>query len=218
MITPACFLHAVAPVVCRSAGVLLVCVCVVGCANANRSLGSNCKPQQSIQSGPRFFPAPLADDWTRWIVGDWEGAAKSDSGLGTAFVHIETGLSGQFLIIRSEAKIIELESDYLKKHMNASDEEIERFKRSGYQALELYTVDPQTGDVIGFLFDNLRCIATGKGRREGFRETIEWEWRSGHKSTRITERVGGNKLVGIERTLNADGSIMEDRGELTRRE
>jgi hypothetical protein len=27
-----------------------------------------------------------------------------------------------------------------------------------------------------------------------------------------------NKLVGIEQTLNTDGSIMEDRGELTRRE
>jgi len=163
-----------------------------------------------------FLPAPLTDDWTKWIVGEWEGAAESDSGKGRARARFETTLGGQFLIQRGQAEITDLNPEYLKKHMHASDEEIERFKRSGYESLEIYTIDQKTGEVIGFLFDNLRCMAKGRGKREGFKEIIDWEWSSGHKSTRITERVSDDKLVGIERTRNADGSIMEDKGVMTR--
>jgi hypothetical protein len=163
-----------------------------------------------------FLPPPLADDWTKWILGEWEGSGESDSGKGLGRARFEMDLSGQFLIDRGEAKITELNPEYLKKHMHASDGEIERFKRSGYQSLEIYTIDQETGEVIGFLFDNLRCMAKGRGKREGFKETIDWEWSSGHKSTRITERVSDDKIVFIERTRNADGSIMEDKGEMTR--
>ena len=93
---------------------------------------------------------------------------------------------------------------------------IERFRRSGYQALEIYTINQKTGEVIGFLFNNLRCVATGKGKRDGYREVVEWEWQTGHKSTRITERVSDDKMTVIERTPNPDGSVMEDKGEMTR--
>ncbi len=79
-----------------------------------------------------FFPPPLADDWTEWIVGEWEGAGTSDAGKGRG---------------------------------------VARF---------------------------------------------DWEWRTGHKSTRITERVSANKMRVIERTPNPDGSVMEDKGEMTR--
>jgi hypothetical protein len=61
-----------------------------------------------------------------------------------------------------------------------------------------------------------RCIARGRGKREGNRETIDWQWSSGHKSTRITEKVSDDKCVVIERTRMPDGSVMEDRGEMTR--
>jgi len=163
-----------------------------------------------------FMPPPLTDDWTKWIVGDWEGTGESDSGKGSGSVHIELALSGQFLICRGEAKITELNPDYLKKHMHATDEEITRFRQSGYQSLEIYTLDQQTGEVIAFLFDNLRCLAQGKGTRGQGRETVNWEWHTGHKSTRITERVGNDRLVVIERTPNPDGSVMEDKGEMVR--
>ncbi len=163
-----------------------------------------------------FLPHPLTDDWSRWIVGEWEGSGESDSGKGKGKARIELALNGQFLIHRGEAEITELNPEYLKKHFHASDEEIERFKRSGYQSLEIYTIDQKTGEVIGFLFDNLRCVATGKGRREGPKEIIDWEWRTGHKSTRITERVSADRMRIIERTPNPDGSVMEDKGEFVR--
>jgi len=163
-----------------------------------------------------FLPPVLADDWTKWIVGEWEGTGESDSGKGKGTATFELGLSGQFLIMRSEAVITELNPDYLKKHMGATDEQLKRFKRSGYLSLELYTLDPANGEVLAYLFDNLRCIATGRGKREGFRETVDWQWQNGRKSTRIVQRAGEDRMLLIERTPNPDGSVMEDKGEMRR--
>ena len=64
-----------------------------------------------------FMPPPMTDAWTRWIVGDWEGTGASDSGKGSGTAHIETALGGQFLVCRGQAKITELNPDYLKEHM-----------------------------------------------------------------------------------------------------
>jgi hypothetical protein len=125
-------------------------------------------------------------------------------------------LGDQFLMVRGDSEITGLDPDYLKKHMHATDAEIERFRRSGYQALEIYTLDQKTGEVLGYLFDSLRCVATGRGRREGDREVIDWEWLTGHKSTRITQRVSADKMSIVERTPFPDGSVMEDKGEMTR--
>jgi hypothetical protein len=163
-----------------------------------------------------FLPPPLADDWTNWIVGEWKFAGAGSAGRGRGTVRFELALAGQFLISRGDTEIAGLDPDYLKTHMHATDSEIERFRRGGYQAMEVYTIDQKTGEVVGFLFDSLRCVATGRGKREGCLETIEWEWQTGHKSTRITERVGADQMRVVERTPQRDGSVMEDRGEMTR--
>jgi hypothetical protein len=167
-----------------------------------------------------FNPQPLSDDWSRWIMGEWEGAGASDTGQGIGVERIEFGLHGQFLICRGEARITEItleHADYLKRNMRASDEEIERFKRTGYQSLQLFTVDQTTGEVIGYLFDSLRCIAKGRGRREGNKEIMEWEWATGHKSIRITEKLSEDRMAVIQRTPMPDGSVMEEKGESVRR-
>ena len=156
------------------------------------SLSSCSSPMKTTdQVGkPMFLPPPLADDWSKWIVGVWEGAGESETGRGSGVERVESALNGQFLICRGEAKITEMTPDqvaYLKRNMHASEEEIERFRTSPYRSLEIFTVDQATGEVVGFSFDSLRCIATGRGRREGNRQIIDWEWTTGHKSTRITE-------------------------------
>jgi hypothetical protein len=169
---------------------------------------------------PMFLPPPLADDWSKWIVGEWEGSGESDTGQGKGIERIEFALNGQFLICRGQARITEISSeqaDYLKKNMHASDDEIERFKREGYESLQLFTIDQTTGEVVGYLFDSLRCIAIGRGKREDNREIMEWEWATGHKTTRITERMGDDKMVVIQRTPMPDGSVMEEKGESIRR-
>ncbi len=167
-----------------------------------------------------FYPRPLDDDWSKWLVGEWEGTGESDTGQGTGVEHVEFTLNGQFLICLGEARIANItpeHSAYLKRNLHASDAEIERFKRDGYQSVQLFTIDPMTGDVVGFLFDSLRCIATGRGKREGNREIMEWEWANGHKSTRITERLSEDRMRVVQRTPMRDGSVMEEKGTSVRR-
>jgi hypothetical protein len=168
----------------------------------------------------RFNPAPLDDEWDKWFVGQWEGFGESEAGKGKGVERVEMALNGQFRIHRGEAVIAEMtpeQKQYLGKNMGATDEEIERFVRLPYQALEIYTIDQRTGEVVGYLFDSLRCMAQGRGKREGNRETVEWQWSNGHKSTRITERAGPDKAVVIQRTPMRDGIPLEEKGEMTRR-
>jgi len=189
-----------------------------GCVGVSRPGAAGHQPEITTEPVKHtvFLPPPLTDDWTKWIVGKWQGAGGSDAGKGKGTVRFESALGGQFLIARGESELTELNPEFLKKYMHATDEQIERFKSTGYQSLEIYTIDQDTGEVVGFLFDDLRCIATGRGKREGYKETVAWEWRTGHKSTRITERVSDDRLAIIERTPNPDGTVMEDKGELFR--
>jgi len=164
----------------------------------------------------QFNPKPLDDDWSRWIVGCWEGSGESTAGKGKGRSTIELGLNGQFLIMTGEAEITEVSPDYLKRNMHASDEEIQRFQSMPYRVLEVYTIDQKTGEVVGYMFDSLRCIATGRGKRQANKEIINWQWQTGHKSTRITEKVSNDKMAVVERTPMPDGGVMEDRGEMIR--
>ena len=64
-------------------------------------------------------------------------------------------------------------------------------------------------------------ICRGEGEISGLdpdylRKHMHATRRTGHKSTRITERVSADKMMVIERTPNADGSVMEDKEEMTR--
>jgi hypothetical protein len=167
-----------------------------------------------------FLPQPLSDSWNRWLVGEWEGSGQSDTGSGVGLTRIELGLNGQFRIHHEEGIIKEMtprQQAYLKRNMNATDEQIQRFRAEPYRAIELYTIDPQSGDVIGYLFDSLRCVATGRGTQTGDRETMQWEWTNGHRSTRVLQRSGEDQLEVIQRTTMPDGSVMEEKGIATRR-
>jgi hypothetical protein len=167
-----------------------------------------------------FNPLPLDDDWSRWIVGEWVGTGESDAGSGCGKVHVELGLNGQFLVSTGEAEVTNISAEqrqYLKAQLHATDEEIERFKAMPFRGLELYTLDQETGEVVGFMFDSLRCIATGRGQWEGKVQTMNWKWASGHTSTRITRAEGDDKLSMTERIAMPDGSTMEESGEMVRK-
>ena len=199
-------------------GPLLLRVLSVGCTGTPPPENIHPPPKMTTESDTHalFSPPALAGDWTDWIVGEWEGRGEGSAGKGRGRTRFKLALGGQFLIGRGEAEITGLDPDYLKKHMRATDEENERFRRSGYQVLEIYTLDLKTGEVIAYLFDSLRCLASGRGRRDGVREIVQWEWRTGQKSTRITERVSADEMRIVERTPNPDGSVMEDTGIMPR--
>lgn len=184
------------------------------------SIAESAGPSPGPDSHDSFNPKPLADAWSGWLVGEWEDAGASETGAGRGVTHYELGLGGQFIVSHGEATITDVSAeqvDYLKRNMHASDEEIARFRAQPYRALECVTVDEKTGEVLGFSFDSLRCIGTGRGRREGNREIMEWRWTNGRTSTRITERLGEDRMRIIQRTPMPDGSVLEEKGESRRR-
>jgi hypothetical protein len=200
-----------------SIALLVIMVSMASCT-------TNREKQIAEESPPySFLPKPLDDDWSKWLVGEWEGSGESDTGTGKVCATIELGLNGQFLIMKGEGEINEMTAEqkrYLKETMHASDEDIEEFQTSTFKGLEIRTIDPKTGEIIGYGFDSLRCIYKGTGKLEGNKEIMQWEWQcSGQRasSIRITEKVSDDKLIITEKYTLPDGSIMEDKGEMTRK-
>jgi hypothetical protein len=142
-------------------------------------------------------PKAIDNDWSKWLVGNWQGTAKSDFGehkdwvKGSCQMNIELALNSQFLVRKGQAQIISLSDEYvkyLKENMHLSDSDIEKMRNSTFESMEIYTIEPKTGEITGYLFDSLRCIAKGTGKREGNKEIMSWVW-SGQgqgTSTRFT--------------------------------
>jgi hypothetical protein len=171
-----------------------------------------------------FQPEPLDDEWNKWLVGEWEGSADSNVGIAKVWMNIDFGINGQFLIMEGESIITERSDEqrqYLEDTLGASDEDIENDLSSTFKSLEIRTIDPKTGEVIGYLFDSLRCIAEGRGRRQGNKEIIEWKWSAtaqGATSVYIIEKNNDNKFTLNHKYILPNGNKMEDKIEMTRKE
>jgi hypothetical protein len=209
---------------------LIMMVSMASCAiNQEKEIAEESKPSS-------FQPEPLDDDWSKWLVGEWEGSGESsladESGkvskidldeLGTGGFKIELGLNGQFLIMKSWAETGEMTPDqikYFKDTLNYSDEDIERLKSNPFKALLIQTIDPKTGERLGYLFDSMRCIATGTGRLENNREIMEWVWfatAQGATSVSIIEKINDNTFTYNHKYTLPNGNKMEDKAEFTRK-
>ncbi|OHB57170.1 MAG: hypothetical protein A2173_05470 [Planctomycetes bacterium RBG_13_44_8b] len=193
------------------------------------SFAINQEKENAKESMPSLVsPKGHDDEWSKWIVGEWEGTAKSDMGkykdwvTGKGWAQIEFGLNGQFLIMKFQAKITQMSNEYiqyLKETMNMSDEDIEKIRNSTFEEINIQTIDPKTGEIVGYLFDSLRCVAKGKGRREENKEIMEWQWSVCGQGTSIqtTEKVSDDKFIFTEKYTLPDGSVMEDKGVMTRK-
>jgi hypothetical protein len=205
----------------------------------------NQQKQAAKESGQTSFqPKPLDDEWNKWLVGEWKvvsgkSSVADESGTvseidvveqGASGFEIEFGLNGQFLIMKSWAETGEMTDEqiqlsdeqiqYLKETSNASDEEIKRFLITPYKSLQIQTIDPKTGERIGYFFDSQRCIAKGKGRLEGNKEIMEWEWSltgQGATSVGIIEKINDNKFSLLFIYNLPNGKKMEEKMEMIRR-
>lgn len=188
------------------------------------------KKEAAKKSAPDFLPPRgLDDDWSKWIVGEWEVSAESDMSKfknwvkGKGRVTAELGLDGQFLIMKSKGEVTQISQEYaqyLKDVMRASQEDIENLRNLRFEDLDIQTIDPKTGQIIGYLFDSWRCVAKGTGERQGNKEIMEWKWSAYGQgtSTRVTEKVSDNRVIITEKYTLPDGGTMVDRIEMIRKE
>jgi hypothetical protein len=208
---------------------------MASCAiNQEKEIAEESKPSS-------FQPEPLDDEWSKWLIGKWEatwghsdfladeseGSGESNAEGASGFT-IESVLNGQFLIWKSSWAETDGMTDEEKKQLkevfkettNASDEDLERFLSMPYKSLQIQTIDPKTGERIGYLFDSMRCIAKGTGRLEGNKEIMEWEWSGtgqGATSVSIIEKINDDKFTYNHKYILPNGNKMEDNAEFTRK-
>ncbi|MCU0917819.1 MAG: hypothetical protein MUC88_25140 [Planctomycetes bacterium] len=150
-------------------------------------------------------PQGLDDEWSRWLVGEWESSSESDQAgfkswvRGTGRVKVEVGIGGQFLMVTKQGRVTHLSDEYvqhLRQTTHAAEEEIDALRRMTFAGLEVFTIDSRAGGIVGHLFDSWRCVASGAGRREGDKEFMEWTWSVAGQGTsvRTTERVDHDTL------------------------
>jgi hypothetical protein len=182
------------------------------------------------ESVPSLTPPKTPDDqWSQWLVGEWESSAESDLGQfrnwvkGRGRMTAEMGLGGQFLILKMEGHATEISDEYLqyiRQTQHTSEEDIRRLQDLPFEHIEFQTVDPKTGEIVAYMFDSWRCVAKGTGKHEGNRQVLNWEWSVAGQGTsvRTTDRIGDDKLTMVERYAMPDGSTMEDRIQMTRKQ
>lgn len=201
---------------------LIVATAVLGGSCAMHNTEETKPIEEETNTLSLVVPDMLDDEWTKWIVGMWgdfcePGSLKKRNG----WMKAELGLNGQFLIIQHENEITEEDIESLKQSMQAKDDQAAKFQSRTHKEIEYYTFDLQTGEVIGYLFDSLRCIAIGRGSRQGDKEVIEWKWKQGQQETtsiRTTERVGEDKLMMTDKYIAPNGKVlMEGKAEATRK-
>lgn len=206
---------------------------VVSCARQEQRRITECAMDQEKMSGQPSVPSlvppqGLDDEWSRWLIGEWEITAESDlPGFprwvqGKGQVKAELGVGGQFLIVTKQGEVARISDDYLQ-HLRRSrknaEAEIEKLRRMKFAEVDFRTIDPRTGKIVAYLFDSWRCVATGTGTCDGKTEIIEWKWLAGGQGTsvRTMERVSENKLIVTEKYTLPDGGAMEDRAQMVRK-
>ena len=138
-------------------------------------------------------PAPLNDEWSNWLVGEWEGWTENAMGKSKDRLVIEKGLGDQFLMIQISSKLGEVD----------------------WTGMGCMTVDPKTGELRGYWIDSFRGMYEGTGKQEGDEETMTWKGTMG-KAVRVTKKVSADKFVVSEKMSMPDGSVMEGKAEMTR--
>jgi hypothetical protein len=158
--------------------VLLLSLCLA------QALAAQQKDKPAIPS----LPTPLSEQFVewQWLLGEWEGFTESPMGKSTDWQRNDLGLDDQFLLMEATSE------------MNGMN----------YKGMGAFTVDPKTGDLIGYWIDNMRGFYVGKGKIGENQFTMTWDGSMG-KSTRITEKVNENEFKITIKATGPDGKPME---------
>jgi len=133
-------------------------------------------------------PIPLSEQFVewQWLLGEWEGFTELPMGKSIEWQKNELGLDDQFLLMEATSE------------MNGMS----------YKGMGALTVDPTTGELVGYWIDNRRGFYIGKGKIGANQYTMTWDGPLG-KSTRITEKINDNEFKVTIKATGPDGKLME---------
>jgi hypothetical protein len=148
-------------------------------------------PPPQEQPGP---PKPLDNAMMKFLVGEWEGSMESPMGPSSEVLRYWMGLDGQFLFMEGGSKVGNM-------------------KYSGIGAM---TINPKSGDTVGYWIDNFRGMYQGVGKTEAGKNAMEWSGTMG-RSLRILEKVSDDKFTVTVKMDGPDGREQTFKGEMTRK-
>ncbi|MBI4549082.1 MAG: hypothetical protein HY707_13950 [Ignavibacteriae bacterium] len=165
-------------------------------------------------------PKPIDDDLFTWMVGEWEGKTEGTMGKTKDWQKIEWSLDKQWVTVNYTGKFESMSPEQMKmmkENMKMTDDDIKKMMDMPYKGIGQFTLDPETGEFMGYWFDNWRGVYKGTGKREGNKSTVSWEGPRG-TSLRTMERVSDDKMVEtFKDTDTASGMVMEGKSEWTRK-
>ncbi len=142
-------------------------------------------------------PKPLADDWHKWLVGEWEGESETTMGKTKDWMKVEWGPGKQFLVMHYKGKTIEVNEEMAAKaaeQMNMPMEQFKKMMMQDYYGLGVTTVNPQNGELMGYWFDSYRDISQGSGELKDSKSTMTWKSSAMGSMKRIVEKVSKDKM------------------------
>ena len=175
------------------------------------------KPKEAAPS--MTPPKALEDDFCKWMVGEWEGWSQSPMGKSKDWQKVEYGLDNQFVMTHYTSKMTEMTPEQMKAMMDSygmTKEQVEKMRDMTYKGMGPLTINPMTGEYVGYWFDNWRGTYKGTGKRESNKVTITWEGPMGTE-VRTTEKVSDDKMVVSFKSKDPKGNLTEGRTELMRK-
>ncbi len=146
---------------------------------------------------PTGPPKPLNDEWHRWLIGEWEGSSETNMGKTRDWMKVEWGPSKQFLVVHYKGKTTEINPKAIaeaSEKMDMPKEEMEAMMKEDYYGLGVMTLNPRTGEPMGFWFDSYRDISKGSGTLEKGKSTMSWSSEAMGSMTRIMHKTGEDKM------------------------
>lgn len=175
------------------------------------------KPKEA--AAPTAPPKPLDDEFCAWMVGEWEGWSTSATGKTKDWQKVEWALDKQFLSTQVTSQMVEMTDEQKKKAMETygmKKEDVEMMMKTTYKGMGPLTLNPATGEFVGYWFDNWRGTYKGSGKRMGNKVTITWQGPMGVEE-RTTEKVSDDKMVVTFKSTDPKGNVTEGKSEFTRK-
>jgi hypothetical protein len=165
-------------------------------------------------------PKSLDDDMHKWMIGEWTGTTESPMGTSEDWQKCEWGLDKQYVVMHLKSKMTKVNEDNAKKMaqgMNMPEKDfMDMMKNSEYHGMGLFTMDPQTGEYVGYWFDSWRGSYKGRGKLEGKKITMNWEGTMG-TSIRTIEMESTDVMVEQFKEKDMMGNDMEGKTTLKRK-
>ncbi|MBI3194491.1 MAG: hypothetical protein HYZ34_08520 [Ignavibacteriae bacterium] len=165
-------------------------------------------------------PQPLNDETSMWMIGEWSGTSESNMGNGDEWQSIKFGLDNQYVIMDYTSTYTSLNEESVNnmaKQMNMPKDAVEGMMKSNpYKGHGLMTLDPKTGEWLGYWFDSWRGFYQGRGKLEGKKITMQWEGPMG-KSTRTIEIGDDGEMIQNFKEQDSMGNVMEGKSTMTKK-